>query len=103
MKEKQNIGTLKQDIEKPKQDIGTWPLLEDKLKAAGISRKTLVNAEKIYAKYGCGTVFSRKDIISTLGITESPASELLKKLLLAKAIEAVRGMGKGKYVFSPAQ
>lgn len=64
-----------------------------------VSRRTICNAKKLYMNYGTKSVFGRGDMIEVLGITESPASTLLKKLLLADLIEPVSGMGKGKYRF----
>ena len=40
------------------------------------------------------------DIANTLGITKSPASEIINKLLSVKAIISVAGYGKGKYIFN---
>lgn len=98
-KEKQDIGRQKQNIEIEKQDIDVWTRIENSLKSAGVSRKTAANSEKMYRVYGTVKVFGRKNIMMLLNITESPASELLKKLLSADVIEPVRGMGKGKYRF----
>lgn len=44
-------------------------------------------------------MFGRADVIAVSGITESPASELIKKLLGIEIIVPVKGKGKGKYVF----
>lgn len=98
-KGKQDIGRQKQNIEIEKQDIDVWIRIENSLKAAGASRKTVANTEKMYKAYGTVEVFGRKNIMMILNITESPASELLKKLLSTDVIEPVRGMGKGKYRF----
>lgn len=96
---KQDIGLRKQNIEPLKQDIGYPDEFEIRMQSAGFSRKTLNHTEAIYMRYGTGTTFGRSDIIKVLGITESPASALLKKLMLADLIEPVSGMGKGKYRF----
>ena len=48
---------------------------------------------------GHDVVFGRTDVMRTLGLTASPASELLKKMLQLGLTEAVTGKGKGKYVF----
>lgn len=97
--QKQDIETQKQDIEAQKQDIDARSMFESNLQSAGFSGKTLMNIEKIYREYGVNEVFGRGDIMSILGISKSPASVLLKKLLSAELIEPVRGMGKGKYRF----
>ena len=96
---KQDIEAQKQDIETQKQDIDARSMFESNLQSAGFSGKTLMNIEKIYREYGVNEVFGRGDIMSILGISKSPASALLKKLLSAELIEPVRGMGKGKYRF----
>ena len=49
------------------------------------------------AAFGKETVFGRSDLMNLFGITASPASALIKKLLEAGKIEAVTGHGKGKY------
>ena len=97
--QKQDIDAQKQDIETQKQDIDARSMFESNLQSAGFSGKTLMNIEKIYREYGVNEVFGRGDIMSILGISKSPASVLLKKLLSAELIEPVRGMGKGKYRF----
>ena len=85
--EKQDIGGQKQDIDNEKQDIGTT-----------LSPHQQKQFKKIAAEFGKQTVFGRSDIVDVLGITASPASALIKKLLEAGKIEAVTGHGKGKYV-----
>ena len=85
--EKQDIGGQKQDIDNEKQDIGTT-----------LSAHQQNQFKKIAAEFGKQTVFGRSDIVDVLGITASPASALIKKLLEAGKIEAVTGHGKGKYI-----
>ena len=92
---KQDIDNKKQDIQSQKQDI-------DRMIKAGIPKKSASNAMILYERFGLNQFFSRPDVAEVLSITPSPASELLRKLLTAGIIEAVRGMGKGKYRFSPA-
>ena len=94
---KQDIGLLKQDIEPEKQDIGISTLYAKNLE--GLSRKTINNIEKIYREYFNKEYFGRTDIVNLLGITPSPASELIKKMLDRHIICTVDGHGKGKYRF----
>ena len=94
---KQDIGLLKQDIEPEKQDIGISTLYAENLE--GLSRKTINNIEKIYREYFNKEYFGRTDIVNLLGITPSPASELIKKMLDRHIICTVDGHGKGKYRF----
>lgn len=90
----------KQDIEESKQDIDIKKIFEEELISASFSLRSVRNIEKLYLKYKNKVVFGRTDIINELGITASPASELIKKLLDASIIIPVRGKGKGKYIFS---
>ena len=94
---KQDIGLLKQDIEPEKQDIGISTLYAENLE--GLSRKTINNIEKIYREFFNKEYFGRTDIVNLLGITPSPTSELIKKMLDRHIICTVDGHGKGKYRF----
>ncbi|MBD5631613.1 MAG: hypothetical protein HDP34_00060 [Clostridia bacterium] len=78
----------------------TLSLYDVMLQKANFSKKTLGHIQKLYEKFGNEKVFGRKEIIDELGITESPASELIRKMLEIKIIAPVQGKGKGKYVFS---
>jgi len=79
-----------QDIEPKKQDIG----MPD-----GVKPKTKAHIGRLFAAFGHDAVFGRTDVMRILGLTASPASELLKKMLQLGLTEAVTGKGKGKYVF----
>lgn len=92
--QKQDIGTSKQDIENEKQVI-------QKMVDKGMSKKSATNAMKIYKAIGLKNFFGRTEVMSILGITHTPASELLKKCGAIGITEAVSGMGKGKYRFNP--
>lgn len=96
---KQDIEMPKQDIDIPKQDIEILQRFESKLKNIKYSKKTLKNIGTLYAEYGNEKVFGRTNIMETLNITASPASELIKKLLGAEIIIPVKARGKGKYIF----
>ncbi|MCH5249512.1 MAG: Fic family protein [Lachnospiraceae bacterium] len=96
---KQDIKVKKQDIQSLKQDIDIIDIFSAELEQAQFSNKTIKNIEKLYAVYGNGTIFGRTNIVSIVGITPSPASELIKKLLDSNIIVPVKGMGKGKYKF----
>lgn len=91
--EKQDIDTAKQDIDSEKQDIDT--VKQDI--GAGLTPHQKKQLEKMAAAFGRETVFGRGDLMNLFGITASPASALIKKLLEAGKIEAVTGYGKGKY------
>ena len=101
--QKQDIVGAKQDIEQANQDIEDAFPFEDILKNAGMRAKSIAHAKKLFAEYGYGTVFGRGEAADLLGLTPSPTSELLRKLLAAGVICAVSGMGKGKYTFASVQ
>ncbi|MDU5613916.1 MAG: Fic family protein [Varibaculum cambriense] len=102
--ERQEISPKTQDITSvgngtvpKKQDIG----LETQDSAwKGLSPVSARHAQKLYDFFGNEGVFSRSQVTEILGITPSPASELLRKLLDASLITKVKGKGKGKYRFS---
>ena len=85
---KQDIDAKKQDIDAKKQDIGDV-----------LSAHVRAQAEKLETVFGSETVFSRRDVIAVLGITASPASALIQKVLEAQVIAPVSGQGKGRYRF----
>ena len=97
--QKQDIETQKQDIQVQKQSVNIFNLYNLELKRASFSKKTLEHIQKLYDKFGAEKVFGRGEVIAALGITESPASELIKKLREIEIIIPVKGKGKGKYVF----
>lgn len=70
---------------------------------AGLSPISARHAQKLFDSFGNEEVFSRSQVTAILGITPSPASELLRKLLAASLISKVKGKGKGKYRFTPLQ
>lgn len=101
--QKQDIGGAKQDIDREKQDIEDAFPFENILKETGMRAKSIVHTKKLFAEYGYGTVFGRGEAAELLGLTPSPTSELLRKLLAAGVIRTVSGMGKGKYTFASSQ
>lgn len=96
---KQDIETSKQDIETLKQDIEVLDKIEFKLRNTKYSNKTLKNIRILYTQYGNEKIFGRSNVMETLSITASPASELIKKLLESGIIIPVKSRGKGKYIF----
>lgn len=101
--QKQDIGGVKQDIEQGKQDIEDVFPFEDILKKAGMRAKSIAHAKKLFAEYSYSSVFGRGEAADLLGLTPSPTSDLLRKLLDAGVIRTVSGMGKGKYIFASPQ
>ena len=87
---KQVIRTLKQDIGGEKQDIHT---------PDGLSNKTKQHIDNLFAEFGYERFFGRTEVMDVLGITASPASALIKKLLDLELVCPMKGKGKGKYLF----
>ena len=100
---KQDIGIREQDIEVLKHSSNILDLYGPKLKNRTFSKKTLKHIQKLYDRFGSKKVFGRTEIVAELGVTESPASELIRKMLETEIIISVQGMGKGKYVFYTQQ
>ena len=91
----------KPDIQGAKSDIGDKKPDIQKLMEAGFSKKTASNTIDLYNKFGIQIVFGRTEVIDTLGLSHSAASDLLKKIVSAGITESVSGLGKGKYRFNP--
>ncbi len=94
-------GVLKQDSEFFKRDSTDAKQDFNALAKAGISIRTANNVIKLMQCFSYTVPFGRMDIVRELGITKSPASEILNKLLSIGAIVSVTGFGKGKYKFNP--
>ena len=56
------------------------------------------NIIKLFQHFGFNTVFSRADVMQVIGITATPATELMRKMKKAKLIESAKG--RGKYIFT---
>ena len=91
--EKQHI---KQHIE---QHIPDGNEILKRLDAEVISSRAKTNVHKLYAEFGRERIFGRGDVMEVLGITENPASALLRKMYELKLTEKISGAGKGKYRF----
>lgn len=87
----------KQDIQVPKQDIDSKNAKKNR--TLDVSNKAKQNIAKLIADIGYYQVFGRNDVMKSLGITASPASTLIKKMIEMNLIEPVTGYGKGKYCF----
>ncbi len=94
--QKPNIEDTKPNIEDQKPDIQFEAYISKKLSAH--SSKTKAHAILLYQSCG-NEIFGRSTVLAVLGIKNTAASELLKKLLLAGLIEQVPGHGKGRYRF----
>ena len=94
---KQDICTQKQDIHIPKQDIGDEK--QDIQIPDELGNKTKQHIKDIFERFGYERFFGRTEVMDVLGITASPASALIKKMLDMKLIFPMKGKGKGKYLF----
>ena len=63
-----------------------------------VSIPTRENIIKLFQHFGFNTVFSRADVMQVIGITATPATELMRKMKKAKLIESAKG--RGKYIFT---
>ena len=73
------------------------------LQSLGLREKSIAHTETLFTTYGYDTAFGRGDVMALLGLTPSPTSELLRKLLSANVICPIKGMGKGRYQFIPTK
>jgi Fic family protein len=96
---KQDIEAENQDIETEKQDIEARFPYDEAMKRMNANVNTTAHVLKMYKTFGLNTVFARGDVCELTGITASPASALLKRLLENGIITPVAGLGKGKYRF----
>lgn len=87
---KQDIGDTKQDIDGKKQDI---ELPNDQ---SGKSKRSI---QTLFDRFGYEQFFGRSQVMDILGITASPASVLIGKMLASGVITPISGHGKGKYRF----
>ena len=94
---KQDIEETKQDIEPQKQDIE--PSKQDIFIPDEIGNKTKQHILTLFYEYGYEKFFGRSEVMHLLGITASPASALIKKMVNAGIIYPIKGKGKGKYLF----
>ena len=65
-----------------------------------VSERTKKNIQMLRDALGNDRIFGRSDVMNILGITASPASALIKKMLENGVIKPQKGYGKGKYTFT---
>lgn len=94
--EKTTHSEKKQHIE---QHIDEENNLLAELTANKVTAKTQKNIISLYNAFGKEKIFGRSDVVGVLGLTEKPASTLIKKLVDLHLVESVQGLGKGKYRF----
>lgn len=94
---KANDESIKADIEMQK--ANDWSIKTNIRKQfekmiPGLSDKTVDHILRIYEAYGTAEAFGRKDIMLLTGLKATRASEVIKLLISAEIIEAVKGHGK---------
>ena len=86
--EKANIEEEKANIEEQKANI-----------ESAFTTITASHVCKLLDEFGFQTIFGRADVQRTLGLKPTRSTELIKKMVEGGFIEAVSGLGKGKYRF----
>lgn len=76
------------------------PRLCEALSKLDVNSVRKVNIKKLYDVFGSRVCFGRKEIIKETGITASPASDLIRKMLTAGLIVQVKDQGRGQYQFT---
>ena len=74
-------------------------LFENKVNESQLSMLTKKKILQLYGQLSDNMCFSRADVMRIIGITSSPAGELIKKMKKEKLIVPVVGHGKGRYRF----
>ena len=74
-------------------------LFENKVNESRLSMLTKKKILQLYGQLSDNMCFSRADVMRIIGITSSPAGELIKKMKKEKLIVPVVGHGKGRYRF----
>ena len=90
--EKQAFNDEKTGLQDEKQAF------ESLLAGLGVSAPTRKNILKLLQHFGFDTSFARADVMQVVGITATPATELMRKMKEAKLIESTKGRGKYKFV-----
>ena len=90
--EKQAFNDEKTGLQDEKQAF------ESLLAGLGVSAPTRKNILKLLQHFGFDTSFARADVMQVVGITATPATELMRKMKEAKLIESAKGRGKYKFV-----
>ena len=98
--DKTGNNSQKQAIEATKAgDCSEKQAIEQRINALNVTQTTKANILTLFNVLGFERVFGRTDMSQILGITVSPAGEIIKKLKTAELITPVTGHGKGKWRF----
>lgn len=94
-----NKRHIERHIEQHIDPKGAIKQLEIILDTNVVSERTKSNILNLFNEFGYEKIFSRGDVIKSLGITERPASTLVKRMYELGITEKMIGVGKGKYRF----
>ena len=94
-----NKRHIERHIEQHIDPKGAIKQLEIILDTNAVSERTKSNILNLFNEFGYEKIFSRQDVIKSLGITEKPASTLVKRMYELGITEKMIGVGKGKYRF----
>ena len=94
-----NKRHIERHIEQHIDPKGAIKQLEIILDTNVVSERTKSNILNLFNEFGYEKIFSRGDVIKSLGITEKPASTLVKRMYELGITEKMIGVGKGKYRF----
>ena len=70
------------------------------LSGLSVNRARKANIQKLHELFDAENCFGRAEIMEETGLTASPASDLVRKMLAAGLIVPVSGQGRGKYKFT---
>ena len=94
-----NKRHIERHIEQHIDPKGAIKQLEIILDTNVVSERTKSNILNLFNEFGYEKIFSRGDVIKSLGITEKPASTLVKRMYELGITEKMIGVVKGKYRF----
>ena len=94
-----NKRHIERHIEQHIDPKGAIKQLEIILDTNVVSERTKSNILNLFNEFGYEKIFGRGDVIKSLGITEKPASTLIKRMYELGITEKMIGVGKGKYRF----
>ena len=80
-------------------DCSKNQLIEQRINELNVTQTTKAHILTLFKVVGCERVFGRTDMSQILGITVSPAGEIIRKLKTEELIAPVSGYGKGKWKF----
>lgn len=98
--DKTGDDSQKQAIDVPKTgDCSKNQLIEQRINELNVTQTTKAHILTLFQVVGFEQIFGRTDMSQILGITVSPAGEIIRKLKTKKLIAPVSGYGKGKWKF----